>query len=96
MARPGVDGLAAPKATCEPGSYAADPAAHQWCCRPHTAAEADWSDIIAERRANGELNPQVWPPVVDEDRFDIGETTDAVETTEPGPVPDGLTLDDVE
>lgn len=96
VARPGVDGLAAPKATCEPGSYAADPAAHQWCCRPHTAAEADWSDTIAERRANGELNPQVWPPVVDEDRFDIGETTDAVETTEPGPVPDGLTLDDVE
>jgi len=96
IARPGVDGRAAPKPTCEPTSYATDPEGHQWCCRPHIAAEAEWSDDIAGRRAKGELNPQVWPPVVDQERFDLDESTDLTETTEPGPVPDGLTLDDLE
>lgn len=96
IARPGVDGRAAPKPTCEPASYATDPEGHQWCCRPHVAAEAEWSDTIADRRAKGELNPEVWPPVVDQERFDLDESTDLTETTEPGPVPDGLTLDDLE
>jgi hypothetical protein len=96
ITRPGLDGLAAPKVTCKPTSYATDPQAHQWCCRPHVAAEAEWSDTIAERRANGELNPQVWPPVVDQERFDLDESTDLTETTDPGPVPNGLTLDDLE
>ena len=96
VARPGLDGLAAPKATCTPTSYAADPGAHRWCCRPHVAAEAEWSDEIAERRARGELNPQVWPPVVDQERFDLDESTDLTDTLDPGPVPDGLTMDDVE
>jgi hypothetical protein len=94
--RPGLDGLAAPKATCTPTSYETDPEGHQWCCRPHSAAEAQWSDEIAERRAKGELNPQVWPPVVDQERFDLDESTDITPTLDPGPVPDGLTLDDIE
>ena len=29
---------------------------------------------MAERRKRGELNPQVWPPVVDEDHFDTVAT----------------------
>jgi hypothetical protein len=94
--RPGLDGLAAPKATCTPTSYATDPEGHQWCCRPHAAAEAQWSDEIAERRARGELNPQAWPPVVDQERFDLDESTDITPTLDPGPVPDGLTMDDME
>jgi hypothetical protein len=96
VTRPGLDGLAAPKATCTPTSYAADPETHQWCCRPHAVAEAEWSDEIAARRARGELNPEVWPPVVDEERFDLDESTDRTATTDPGPIPDGLTMDDVE
>jgi hypothetical protein len=96
LVRPSVDGLAAPKATCEPTSYATYPEAHEWCCRPHSVAEAEWSDTIAERRANGELNPEVWPPIVDEDRFDPATGVDVTETTEPGPVPADLTMDDVE
>jgi hypothetical protein len=94
--RPGLDGLAAPKATCTPTSYATDPDGHQWCCRPHSAAEAQWSDEIADRRARGELNPQVWPPVVDQERFDLDEGTDITPTLDPRPVPDGLTMDDME
>ena len=82
--RPALDGLAAPKATCTPSSYATDPDGHQWCCRPHAAAEAEWSDTIAERRAKGELNPEVWPPVVDQDRFDPDTGTDR--STTPTPV----------
>ena len=31
---------------------------------------------LAERRARGELNPQVWPPVVDEERFDVDDGDD--------------------
>ena len=26
------------------------PAEHQWCCRPHEDIEAEWSDLLAERR----------------------------------------------
>lgn len=94
--RPALDKLAAPTPTCTPGSYAADPDAHQWCCRPHSAVEAEWADTIAERRAKGELNPQVWPPVVDEDRFDPHDGEDPVAETEAGPVPDHLTPDDLD
>lgn len=96
IGRPQLDQRAAPKKTCEPTSYAMDPEGHQWCCRPHVAAEAEWSDTIAERRASGELNPQVWPPVVDEDRFDIEEGPDPVDSTDPAPPPDGLTVDDLD
>lgn len=73
-----------------------DPDAHQWCCRPHSAAEAEWSDDLAERRANGRLNPEVWPPVIDQDRFDVDGTTDLTATLDPRPMPDGLTRDDLE
>ena len=71
VSRPSLDNQAAPKATCTPSSYAQDPDEHQWCCRPHAVAEAEWADELAARRARGELNPEVWPPLVDEDRFDV-------------------------
>ena len=35
------------------------------------SVEAEWADELADRRARGELNPEVWPPLVDEDRFDV-------------------------
>lgn len=94
--RPSTDALAAPKGDCEAGSYAADPAGHAWCCRPHAVAEAEWSDSIAERRASGQLNPQVWPPVVDEERFDPATGDDGTTTLDPPAMPDGLTTDDLE
>ncbi|WP_460493315.1 hypothetical protein [Dactylosporangium cerinum] len=77
--RPSLDDRTAPKPTCTAATYASDPETHQWCCRPHAAAEAEWSDVLAERRARGELNPEVWPPLVDEERFDVGPGTDAPE-----------------
>ena len=91
-----LDKLAAPKASCTTNSYAVDPDAHQWCCRPHVAAEGEWADTIAERRAKGELNPEVWPPVVDEERFDPADGNDPVASTDAGPVPDDLTPDDLD
>lgn len=93
--RPTVDRLAAPKSSCEPSSYATDPDNHAWCCKPHLAAEAEWSDTIAERRANGELNPETWPPVIDHDRFDPATGDDGTATTDPPPIPEGLTWDDL-
>jgi hypothetical protein len=97
--RPQVDKVSAPKVTCEDGSYADDPASHQFCCRPHENAEADWSDQLADRRARGELNPETWPPVVDGDAFEVGATgapTGNV-TAEPSTAPpDDVTMDDLE
>lgn len=93
--RPATDNRAAPRDTCGPGSYAADPQAHQWCCKPHVVAEAEWSDTLAERRAAGELNPQVWPPLVDEERFDVGPVV-VVGTPDSSTVPDNLTIDDLD
>jgi hypothetical protein len=97
--RPKTDEVSAPKATCVPDSYADDPDGHQYCCRPHEDAEADWSDHLAERRARGELNPEVWPPVVDGDAFEvapagapIGDATTAPATAPP----DDVTMDDLE
>ena len=97
--RPKVDEVSAPKVTCESDSYTDDPAAHQFCCRPHEDAEADWSDQLAGRRARGELNPETWPPVVDGDGFEVGAagapTGDA--TAEPSTAaPDDVTMDDLE
>lgn len=71
VARPGVDTQWAPEASCLEENYYDDPDAHRWCCKPHEVGEAEWSDTLAERRANGELNPQVWPPVIDIDGFDV-------------------------
>jgi hypothetical protein len=99
VGRPKADDVSAPKANCEPTSYADDPDGHQYCCRPHEDAEADWSDQLAERRARGELNPQTWPPVVDGDAFEVatagaptGDATAAPATTPPS----DLTMDDLE
>ena len=99
LGRPSADRSSAPKVTCTPNSFADDPANHQWCCKPHEASEAEWSDVLAGRRARGELNPQAWPPVVDFDGFDVS----AADETLPDPAdrpaeqpPEGLTMDDVE
>lgn len=99
LVKPSVDTSSAPRANCTPESYGDDPATHQWCCKPHEASEAEWSDILAGRRARGELNPQVWPPVIDSDGFDVN----AADETLPDPAdrpaeqpPEDLTMDDVE
>ena len=58
-----------------------------------------WSDQLALRRAQGSLNPDVWPPVEDEDGFDVISTGDPVgDPTVEAPVsaPDELTLDDLD
>lgn len=93
--RPTIDSQVAPKVTCTPSSYATDPEGHQWCCKPHTIAEAEWSDTLAERRAKGQLNPEAWPPLVDEERFDVGPNDDAPELSEAA-APDDLTIDDLD
>ncbi|WP_220186837.1 hypothetical protein [Pseudonocardia pini] len=96
VARPSQDQQAAPKPTCGPDSYASDAGEHYWCCRPHAAAEAEWSDTLAARRARGELNPDTWPPLVDEERFDVGQDAAATAAVPPSVAPDGLTLDDLD
>ena len=93
------DTAAAPKPDCQPDDFQNDPAAHQWCCKPHEAAEAEWSDELADRRARGTLNPETWPPVQDEDGFDVVAAGDPVgdpTADAPESVPDGVTLDDLE
>ncbi|WP_230202834.1 hypothetical protein [Parafrankia discariae] len=72
VVRPPVDELSAPKASCAPTSYIAEPDKHRWCCRPHSAAEAETADYLAGQRAAGKMNPEAWPPLVDEERFDVG------------------------
>lgn len=97
--RPKPDSYSAPKSDCLAGSYRDDPDSHRFCCRPHEISEAEWSDELAARRARGELNPEAWPPVVDIDAFEVSRTgaptgeslADGVE-----PVPEELTLDDVD
>lgn len=94
IVRPPVDQLAAPKATCTASSFAADPQGHRWCCRPHAVAEAETSDYFATERAAGNMNPETWPPLIDEERFDVGdEAPPDLATTGP---PDGLTPDDLD
>lgn len=68
--RPSADQTNAPKAECHDGAYAGSPDEHQWCCRSHEDAEAEYADELAERRARGELNPQAWPPLLDLNQFD--------------------------
>lgn len=97
--RPTGDEVAAPKPECTVRSYGDDPEHHQYCCRPHEEAEADWSDILASRRARGELNPQVWPPVVDEDKFEepaAGATQGDPADRPAEPIPEEMTMDDVD
>lgn len=95
--RPTGDSTAAPKPTCQPDDFANAPADHQWCCKPHKVAEAEFSDEIALRRQRGELNPQTWPPIRDADSFDVAPT--GSETATPsaeGPAPDHLTIDELD
>ncbi|WP_019855773.1 hypothetical protein [Actinopolyspora mortivallis] len=97
--RPPVDDCSAPTPTCEPHSHAEDPEAHEHCCRPHEDVEAEHSDRLAERRARGELNPRVWPPLVDSDAFEVPAAGTPVGEVTAGPVtapPDHMTLEDLE
>ena len=95
VVRPAVDKKSAPTANCLPGSYAADPQGHQWCCKPHLVAEAEWADKLADRRARGELNPETWPPLIDEERFDVGPN-DGEPELPAVPAPTELTIDDLD
>lgn len=99
ISRPGTDTSAAPHSGCVPTSYADDPDAHKWCCRPHQTAEAEWSDTLAERRARGELNPQVWPPALDEDGFEVtgvGQPTADTVDVDVDSIPADLSLTDID
>ena len=97
--RPKPDTQSAPKTGCDDSSYAGDPESHQYCCRPHEDAEAEWADELAARRNRGELNPQVWPPVIDADGFEVAP--DGAATGDPSdrpaePVPEDQTIDDLD
>ena len=97
--RPGVDQRSAPRPDCTPESYGDDPASHQYCCKPHEASEAEWSDELAARRAAGRLNPQTWPPIVDSDAFDVAAVGDELPDPAATPAvapPEDLSMDDVE
>lgn len=94
VTRPSTDAQSAPKATCAPDSFESNPDEHRWCCRPHTAVEAEWSDELAARRSRGELNPQAWPPLIDEERFDSDGTPPPAATTD-GPPPE-VGIDDLD
>lgn len=99
VSKPKPDGMSAPKADCEPDSYETDPEKHRFCCRPHEIAEAEFSDILADRRARGELNPQTWPPIRDTDGFEVapaGTPIGDADAIPAEPVPEDMTMDDVE
>ncbi|MFW5471616.1 hypothetical protein ACOCJ4_16400 [Knoellia sp. CPCC 206435] len=99
VARPGPDTQNAPRKECHDGSYAASPEEHTWCCRSHEDGEAEYSDVLAERRARGELNPQAWPPLLDLDQFDTaaaGTATADGDASVSGTAADGLTSDDLD
>lgn len=96
--RPAVDASNAPKASCTDDSYYEDPQHHGFCCQNHEAREAAVSDFFAEQRAQGLMNPEVWPPLVDTDGFDVAAViqpavTSVEETTGP---PADLTMDDLD
>ena len=99
VAKPGTDSESAPRPDCESGSYDETPQLHQWCCRSHESREAEWSDVLANRRAGGQLNPQVWPPVRDGDAFEVAASGSSVGDpfSEPNEtVPADMTIDDLE
>ena len=99
ITRPTPDTNMAPTPACTNSSYSESPQVHQWCCKPHDINEAEWSDKLARRRANGELNPETWPPVIDGDAFEVSPrratTGDAVQSSVSA-VPDTLTIDDLD
>ena len=93
------DEVSAPKAGCTATSYDDSPFSHRYCCRSHENSESAWSDTLAERRARGELNPRVWPPVRDLDAFDV--VPDGADVGDPfdqpaDQVPVDVTIDDLE
>lgn len=94
VVRPPADQLAAPKEDCTATSYAADPEGHRWCCRPHAVSEAETADYFAEQRAAGKMNPEVWPPLVDEERFDVGDEAEL--DADFGSPAESLTIDDLD
>ena len=96
--RPHADESLAPRPSCVADSYALDPVGHRWCCQSHEAAAAEYSDELAARRARGELNPEVWPPIIDVESFEIpgDESLEDGRTDGIGTPPDGLTMDDLE
>lgn len=97
--KPRQDTTSAPKDDCLPESYGDEPQLHLWCCRPHEDREAEFSDLLAERRARGELNPETWPPVRDGDGFEVSADGAAAGNPfelAPVPVPEDLTMDDLE
>lgn len=97
VARPKPDAMSAPRPDCAVESYPEDPEGHQYCCRPHEDAEADWSDQLAERRERGELNPQAWPPLVDGDAFDVLPIDAPAPLAPPADSPpEHLTIEDLE
>ena len=56
------------------------------------------SDFFAEQRAQGLMNPEVWPPLVDTDGFDVAALTQPAVTTvdETDRPPADLTMDDLD
>jgi hypothetical protein len=97
--RPTPDDVNAPKTNCEADSFSDDSDSHKYCSRPYEDSEAEWSDELAIRRVRGELNPQTWPPVIDRDAFEVSRTgapTAESVLTPATPVPDDLTLDDLD
>lgn len=96
--RPTVDASNAPKATCTDDSYYQDPQNHGFCCQNHESREAGVSDFFAEQRAQGLMNPEVWPPLVDTDGFDVAALTQPAVTTvdETDRPPTDLTMDDLD
>ncbi len=96
--RPKRDATNSPSDDCHEGSYAADAEGHRWCCRSHEHAEAEFADELADRRARGELNPTVWPPIIDEDQFDTPAAGTPVDTdiTDDSTPPTDLTIDDLD
>lgn len=97
--RPGVDKNAAPKPDCLVAGYSDDPDAHAYCCKPHEANEAEWSDTLAQQRAAGLLNPETWPPVRNDDAFEstaAGAPQGNPYVDTPEAAPDDLTEDDLD
>ena len=99
MDRPSPDRTGAPAEGCLDGVFFEDPSQHQWCCKPHEVAEAEFSDDLALRRARRELNPEVWPPVRNEDGFEVtpeGKPTSRDVTVPQESAPEGVTVDELE
>lgn len=99
VTRPGVDTQSAPKPDCDEDSFLNDPESHQYCCQPHEHREAQTADYFAEQRALGLMNPEVWPPIVDTDAFEVsraGAPQGDPSDRPPEASPDGLTIDDVD